>query len=177
MANAPFAASSTTPSTALTTAPAAAASAAGALLRSPRRALLALASAGGAAVAAAATLVPLPALAWGDGYGYAPAPRPIGVAPYARVPNPWAYGDTYTDGVQPLPPIAAVPYGTPTPLLTAEQLAQRCQTGRLVGGIVGGGLGYAMSRQDGRAWAVPLGALLGTQVGCNVSAGRGPMPW
>jgi hypothetical protein len=145
--------------------------------RSPRRALLALASAGGAALAAAATLVPLPALAWGDRYGWAPAPRPVGVDPYARPQNPWAYGDTYNDGVQPLPPVSAVPYGAPTPLLTAEQIAQRCQTGRLVGGIVGGGLGYAMSRQDGRAWAVPLGALLGTQVGCNVSAGRGPVPW
>lgn len=144
--------------------------------RSPRHALLALASAGGAAVAAAATLVPMPALAW-DRYGWAPAPRPVGVDPYARPQNPWAYGDTYTDGIQPLPPVSAVPYGAPTPLLTAEQMAQRCQTGRLVGGIVGGGLGYAMSRQDGRAWAVPLGALLGTQVGCNVSAGRGPVPW
>ena len=146
-------------------------------LRFPRQALLALASAGGAALAAAATLVPLPALAWGDRYGWAPAPRPVGVDPYARPQNPWAYGDTYTDGIQPPPPVSAVPYGAPTPLLTAEQIAQRCQTGRLVGGIVGGGLGYAMSRQDGRAWAVPLGALLGTQVGCNVSAGRGPVPW
>ncbi|MEB3260826.1 MAG: glycine zipper 2TM domain-containing protein [Cyanobacteriota bacterium] len=60
---------------------------------------------------------------------------------------------------------------------TEAQLAQRCSLGRLVGGVLGGGVGYASSRKDGRAWAVPLGALLGSQVGCNVGAGRGPVPW
>ncbi len=57
------------------------------------------------------------------------------------------------------------------------QTAQRCNVGRLVGGIVGGGLGYAMSRQDGRTWAVPLGALLGQQMGCSVGSQRAPLPW
>ena len=33
-------------------------------------------------------------------------PRPVGVAPYGRVPNPWAYGDTYSDG-RDGPPAAA----------------------------------------------------------------------
>jgi hypothetical protein len=61
--------------------------------------------------------------------------------------------------------------------LTEARLAQRCNLGRLVGGVLGGGVGYASSRKDGRAWAVPLGALLGSQVGCNVGAGRGVMPW
>ena len=56
-------------------------------------------------------------------------------------------------------------------------MAQRCNTGRLVGGLLGGGLGYGLSRQDGRAWAIPLGALLGSQVGCSAAAGRGPLPW
>ena len=63
------------------------------------------------------------------------------------------------------------------PPLTPEQQAQRCNTGRLIGGLGGGAVAYAMSRDDGRAWAIPLGALLGSQVGCNAAAGRGPLPW
>ena len=51
---------------------------------------------------------------------------------------------------------------------------RRCNVGRLIGGLAGGGLGYAASRQDGRAWAIPLGALLGSQVGCPVAQGQGP---
>ncbi|WP_156796674.1 hypothetical protein [Cyanobium sp. PCC 7001] len=58
-----------------------------------------------------------------------------------------------------------------------ERDARRCNTGRLVGGLLGGGAGYIASQDDGRAWAVPLGALLGSQVGCNVGSGRGPAPW
>jgi hypothetical protein len=118
------------------------------------------------------------ALASGLGQPAQAYPRPVGVAPYERTPNPWAYGDSYSDGygddgygpAQPLPPQARQP-------LTPLQLAQRCNTGRLVGGLVGGGLGYAVSRQDGRAWAVPLGALLGSQMGCSTAAGRGPALW
>jgi hypothetical protein len=60
---------------------------------------------------------------------------------------------------------------------TEAQMAQRCNLGRLVGGLIGGGVGYASSRKEGRSWAIPLGALLGSQVGCNVGAGRGPVPW
>ncbi|SBO42605.1 hypothetical protein [Cyanobium sp. NIES-981] len=58
-----------------------------------------------------------------------------------------------------------------------EREARRCNTGRLVGGLLGGGAGYIASQDEGRDWAVPLGALLGSQVGCNVGAGRGPAPW
>ena len=54
---------------------------------------------------------------------------------------------------------------------------QRCNTGRLLGGLTGGAAAYALSRQDGRAWAIPLGALLGSQMGCSVATGRGPVPW
>ena len=61
--------------------------------------------------------------------------------------------------------------------LSEAQVAQRCNMGRLVGGLIGGGVGYATSRKEGRSWAVPLGALLGSQMGCNVGHGRGPVPW
>lgn len=61
--------------------------------------------------------------------------------------------------------------------LSEAQMAQRCNLGRLMGGLIGGGVGYATSRQEGRSWAVPLGALLGSQMGCNVGVGRGPVPW
>jgi hypothetical protein len=82
----------------------------------------------------------------------------------------WAYG----------PPGAGAAPAPSAPLDPAQAealMAQRCNIGRLVGGLVGGGLGYGASRQDGRSWAVPLGALLGQQMGCSIGAGRGPRPW
>ncbi len=60
---------------------------------------------------------------------------------------------------------------------TPEQQIQRCNTERLIGGLRGGAFAYAMSRKDGRAWAIPLSALLGSQLGCNAPAGRGPLAW
>jgi hypothetical protein len=78
----------------------------------------------------------------------------------------------------PSQPIAPPRYGpAPTSWEEAQALQRRCSIGRLVGGVVGGGIGYAASRQDGRAWAIPLGALLGSQVGCNAGQGRDPLPW
>ena len=109
---------------------------------------------------------PIPQSSWSGSVQDYPAPP----AP----PRPWWRGD------------AANGYGTPSssgyqaygaPPLTPEQQAQRCNTGRLIGGLGGGAVAYAMSRDDGRAWAIPLGALLGSQVGCNAAAGRGPLPW
>lgn len=128
------------------------------LLRVPWSRRLAQASLGGLFALATG---PLAAQATpGIHYDYIPGTR-------AQVPARQALPDRYA-------------YGTPAPVdpdqLRALQ-ADRCNIGRLVGGIVGGGLGYATSRRDGRSWAVPLGALLGQQVGCSIGAGRGPRPW
>ena len=90
--------------------------------------------------------------------------------------NPWAYGDVIgeEEALPPPPDGRQQAFAQPN---TPAQAAQRCNTGRLLGGLMGGGAGYALSRQDGRAWAIPLGALLGSQVGCSMAVGRGPLPW
>ena len=69
------------------------------------------------------------------------------------------------------------PFNAPQPRRQARSTPERCNTGRLLGGLSGGAAAYALSRQDSRAWAIPLGALLGSQMGCSVATGRGPVPW
>lgn len=101
---------------------------------------------------------PIPQSRWSNSVQDYPEPS----AP----PRPW-WNSQAKDGYQ----------SYDRPPLTPEQQAQRCNTGRLIGGLGGGAVAYAMSRDDGRAWAIPLGALLGSQVGCNTAAGRGPLPW
>ncbi len=46
-----------------------------------------------------------------------------------------------------------------------------CTDGKIAGGIVGGGLGAAISQGDGRWWAIPLGAVLGSRIGCEIEGG------
>ena len=46
-----------------------------------------------------------------------------------------------------------------------------CIEGSILGGIAGGGLGAALSRQDGRLWAIPLGIVGGAMAGCQVDGG------
>ena len=43
-----------------------------------------------------------------------------------------------------------------------------CSDGKIAGGLLGGGLGAALSRDDGRWWAIPLGAVLGSRIGCEI---------
>ena len=98
----------------------------------------------------------------------------LGVSPVQA--DPWTQPSQQSDYVY-----QASPYTSNTTYPSVWQQAQQrqrdCNRGRLIGGIVGGGLGYVASRDDGRSWAVPLGALLGSQVGCSTGSGRGPLPW
>ena len=46
-----------------------------------------------------------------------------------------------------------------------------CIEGSILGGIAGGGIGAAASRGDGRWWAIPLGIVSGSMVGCQMDGG------
>ena len=51
---------------------------------------------------------------------------------------------------------------------TIEYDNNDCTDGKIAGGLVGGGLGAALSRGDGRWWAIPLGAVLGSRIGLSL---------
>ena len=46
-----------------------------------------------------------------------------------------------------------------------------CIEGSILGGIAGGGAGAALSRGDGRLWAIPLGIVGGAMAGCQIDGG------
>ena len=46
-----------------------------------------------------------------------------------------------------------------------------CTDGKIAGGILGGGLAAAVSRGDGRWWAIPLGVVAGSKIGCDAAGG------
>ena len=46
-----------------------------------------------------------------------------------------------------------------------------CSDGKIAGGILGGGLAAAVSRGDGRWWAIPLGVVAGSKIGCDAAGG------
>ena len=46
-----------------------------------------------------------------------------------------------------------------------------CVEGSILGGIAGAGAGAALSRGDGRWWAIPLGIVSGSMVGCQIDGG------
>ena len=46
-----------------------------------------------------------------------------------------------------------------------------CSDGKIAGGLLGGGIGAAISRGDGRWWAIPLGAVVGSRIGCEIEGG------
>ena len=54
---------------------------------------------------------------------------------------------------------------------TIEYDSNDCSDGKIAGGLLGGGLGAALSRDDGRWWAIQLGAVLGSRNGCEMEGG------
>ena len=54
---------------------------------------------------------------------------------------------------------------------TIEYDNNDCSDGKIAGGLGGGGIGAAISRGDGRWWAIPLGAVLGSRIGCEIEGG------
>ena len=54
---------------------------------------------------------------------------------------------------------------------TIEYDTNDCTDGKIAGGLLGGAAGAAMSRDDGRWWAIPLGIVVGSAIGCDVDGG------
>ena len=54
---------------------------------------------------------------------------------------------------------------------TIEYDTNDCTDGKIAGGLLGGAAAAAMSRDDGRWWAIPLGVFLGGTIGCDVDGG------
>ena len=46
-----------------------------------------------------------------------------------------------------------------------------CTDGKVAGALLGGAAGAAMSRNDGRWWAIPIGAVIGSKIGCDAAGG------
>ena len=46
-----------------------------------------------------------------------------------------------------------------------------CSDGKIAGALLGGAAGAAMSRGDGRWWAIPIGAVVGSHIGCDAAGG------
>ena len=55
--------------------------------------------------------------------------------------------------------------------ITVYEDTNDCSDGKIAGGLLGGGLGAAISRGDGRWWAIPLGAVVGSHIGCDLAGG------
>ncbi len=46
-----------------------------------------------------------------------------------------------------------------------------CSEGTLAGGLLGGGIAAAISKGNGRWWAVPTGIVTGAMIGCDIDGG------
>ena len=46
-----------------------------------------------------------------------------------------------------------------------------CTDGKVAGALLGGAAGAAMSRDDGRWWAIPIGAVIGSKNGWDAAGG------
>ena len=55
--------------------------------------------------------------------------------------------------------------------VTVYEDTNDCSDGKFAGALLGGGAGAALSRGDGRWWAIPLGAVIGSHIGCDIDGG------
>ena len=55
--------------------------------------------------------------------------------------------------------------------VTVYEDTNDCTDGKIAGGLLGGGAAAAMSRGDGRWWAIPLGVVVGSHIGCDAAGG------
>ena len=64
---------------------------------------------------------------------------------------------------------------TSEPIIKRETVVEYddndCTDGKVAGALLGGAAGAAMSRDDGRWWAIPLGAVVGSKIGCDAAGG------
>ena len=54
---------------------------------------------------------------------------------------------------------------------TVEYDNNDCSDAKIAGALLGGGAAAAMSRGDGRWWAIPLGVVGGAMIGCDIDGG------
>ena len=54
---------------------------------------------------------------------------------------------------------------------TVEYDTNDCSDAKMAGALLGGGAAAAMSRGDGRWWAIPIGAVIGGTIGCDIGGG------
>jgi hypothetical protein len=82
------------------------------------------------------------------------------------------YVKSWTDTIEvPCDPTTRV-YRQPTRIEeTVYEDNNDCTDGKVAGGLLGGGAAAAMSRGDGRWWAIPLGAVVGGTIGCDLDGG------
>ena len=59
----------------------------------------------------------------------------------------------------------------PRPQREPSPDGNECIEGSVLGGILGGGAAAAISRGDGRWWAIPLGVVGGSMIGCYIDGG------
>ena len=66
-------------------------------------------------------------------------------------------------------------YADSDPIIRRETVVEYddndCTDGKVAGAVLGGGLGAAMSIGDGRCCAIPLGAVVGSKIGCDAAGG------
>ena len=94
--------------------------------------------------------------------------------PCESVPNVSYYheDDWHDRNLRPMPQYSRPVYHEPARYHEPAHVDNNdCSGGTVAGGILGGGAAAAMSRGEGRWWAIPLGVVGGAMVGCQIDGG------